>query len=207
MARPVAGEPRGLSDIRQCADAEGQRTGRRYRHLPPGGASVHRQADRAGAELRRPGRHRHREHAAAQRIAPAHRDLPNRWSSRRRPRRCCRSSVQSPGELRRSLQAMLDNATRIARRSSATCCCATADVSHSWRCTTRRRHCRGPAERTDALSGAEIGPWSHVSRSRSCHIAEWEQNGSYQRARSAAVALSSLRGARTVAHRTDAQGR
>ncbi len=44
-----------------------------HRHLPPGGASVHRQADRAGAELRRPGRHRHREHAAAQRIAPAHR--------------------------------------------------------------------------------------------------------------------------------------
>ena len=42
-------------------------------HLPPGGATVHRQADRAGAELRRPGRHRHREHAAAQRTAPAHR--------------------------------------------------------------------------------------------------------------------------------------
>ena len=33
------------------------------------GAPVHRQANRAGAELRRPGRHRHREHAAAQRIA------------------------------------------------------------------------------------------------------------------------------------------
>ena len=28
--------------------------------------TIHRQADRAGAELRRPGRHRHREHAAAQ---------------------------------------------------------------------------------------------------------------------------------------------
>ena len=38
--------------------------------LPPGGAALHRQADRAGAELRRPGRHRHREHAAAQRAAP-----------------------------------------------------------------------------------------------------------------------------------------
>ena len=43
------------------------------RHLPPGGSPVHRQADRAGDEFRRPGRHRHREHAAAQRIAPAHR--------------------------------------------------------------------------------------------------------------------------------------
>ena len=40
---------------------------------PAGGSAVHRQADRAGAELRRPGRHRHREHAAAQRAAPAHR--------------------------------------------------------------------------------------------------------------------------------------
>ena len=49
------------------ADAQGRRAGRRHRHLSPGGASLHRQADRAGAELRRPGRHRHREHAAAQR--------------------------------------------------------------------------------------------------------------------------------------------
>ena len=37
------------------------------------GRAVHRQANRAGTELRRPSRHRHREHAAAQRIAPTHR--------------------------------------------------------------------------------------------------------------------------------------
>ena len=55
------------------ADAQGRRADRRDRHLPPGGAAVHRQADRTGAELRRPGRDRHREHAAAQRAAPAHR--------------------------------------------------------------------------------------------------------------------------------------
>ena len=42
---------------------------RRDRHLSPGGAAVHRQADRAGHEFRRPGRHRHREHPAAQRAA------------------------------------------------------------------------------------------------------------------------------------------
>ena len=46
---------------------------RRHCYLSPGGSAIHRQADRAGAELRRPGRHRHREHAAAQRAAPAHR--------------------------------------------------------------------------------------------------------------------------------------
>ena len=55
------------------ADVQGKRADRRYQHLPSGGASIHRQADRAGAELRRAGRHRHREHAAAQRAAPAHR--------------------------------------------------------------------------------------------------------------------------------------
>ena len=55
------------------ADAQGRRAGRRHRDLPPGGSAVHRQADRAGSELRRAGRHRHREHAAAQRTAPAHR--------------------------------------------------------------------------------------------------------------------------------------
>ena len=55
------------------ADAQGRRADRRHRHLPPGSAAVFRQADRAGAELRRAGRHRHRERAAAQRTAPAHR--------------------------------------------------------------------------------------------------------------------------------------
>ena len=55
------------------ADAQGRRTDRRHRHLPPGGPPVHRQADRAGHELRRPGRHRHRERPPAQRIARAHR--------------------------------------------------------------------------------------------------------------------------------------
>ena len=47
--------------------------GRRHRHLPPGGPAVHRQANRSGQEFRRPGRHRHRECAAADRTAPAHR--------------------------------------------------------------------------------------------------------------------------------------
>ena len=56
------------------ADAEGWRAGRRPRRsIRQEVRAVHRQADRAGAELRRPGRHRHREHAAAQRTAPAHR--------------------------------------------------------------------------------------------------------------------------------------
>ena len=47
------------------AYAQGGRAGRRGRHLPSRSAALHRQADRASEELRRPGRHRHREHAAA----------------------------------------------------------------------------------------------------------------------------------------------
>ena len=43
-----------------------------YRHSPSRSASLHRQADRIGQELRRSSRHRHRERAAAQRTAPAH---------------------------------------------------------------------------------------------------------------------------------------
>ena len=39
------------------------------RHLPARGSAIHRQADRAGQEFRRAGRHRHRERAAAQRTA------------------------------------------------------------------------------------------------------------------------------------------
>ena len=60
-----------------CADAEGERTDRCVQPVPPRSSSLHRQADRTGHELRRPGRHRHRERAAAQRTAPAHDDLPS----------------------------------------------------------------------------------------------------------------------------------
>ena len=37
----------------------------RHRHLSPGSAALHRQADCTVTELGRAGRHRHREHAAA----------------------------------------------------------------------------------------------------------------------------------------------
>ncbi len=60
-------------DVSHRADAQGKRADRCDQYLPPGGPAVHRQADRTGPELRRPGRHRHREHPSAQRAAAAHR--------------------------------------------------------------------------------------------------------------------------------------
>ena len=67
-----AGQIRWRPYTHPCALAQGRGACRGDRHLSPGGSPLHRQADRAGAEFRRPGRHRHRERAAAQRIASAH---------------------------------------------------------------------------------------------------------------------------------------
>jgi regulator of replication initiation timing len=58
--------------ISQRTNAQGGQPDRRDRHLPAGGAPVHRQADRAGQELRESSCHRHRERAPAQRAASAH---------------------------------------------------------------------------------------------------------------------------------------
>ena len=59
----------GDADGSCYSDAEGERTDRLVHPLPQGGSAVNRQADRAGSQLRRPGGDRHREHAAAQRVA------------------------------------------------------------------------------------------------------------------------------------------
>ena len=48
------GRGRRHSDIDRCADAQGERVGRRDRDLPQGGATVQRETDRVGHKLRRP---------------------------------------------------------------------------------------------------------------------------------------------------------
>ena len=66
-------------------------------------------------ELRRAGRHRHREHAAAQR------DCANRCSSRPRPLRCSRSSAASPGELKPVFEPCWKTRRTSARPDFGTC--------------------------------------------------------------------------------------
>src|SRR5262249_16087127 len=51
-------------------DAQRSRVDWAPHYLSSRSSAVQRQTDRAGAELRRSGRHRHREHAAAERITP-----------------------------------------------------------------------------------------------------------------------------------------
>ena len=65
-------QPSKLGGVRTLSgrpDAEGERTDRCDSSVPPRSSSVYRQADRAGQELRRSSRHRHRERAVAQRTA------------------------------------------------------------------------------------------------------------------------------------------
>ena len=84
QGRACRGPPRyrGLRAARVCgvrathepwgAAAARRRTDRRYRAFPRTGRAVQRAADRAGAHLCRPGGHRDRERAAADRIARIH---------------------------------------------------------------------------------------------------------------------------------------
>ena len=83
---------------------------RRHHGLPPGGAAVHRQADRAVAEFRGAGGDRDGECAA---------DRPRRarpWSSRPRPPRCCRSSTPRPATSRRCSTRCSKRRQRFAKR-------------------------------------------------------------------------------------------
>ena len=70
---PADRHARRCADVGRRPHAQAERAHGGLRHLSPGGAAVHRPADRADHQLRSPGRHRDREHAPAQRAAPAHR--------------------------------------------------------------------------------------------------------------------------------------
>ena len=196
-------QTRRLPDHSHRSDAQGQRADRRHRHLPPGGPAVHRQADRAGAELRRPGRHRHREHAAAQRAAPAHRrshrvagaadrDLGGAAGHLQLARRAGAGVPGHAGERDAHLRGQVRHAVPLRRRRLFRA------VAHARRaagaCRIRRAARRVSARRGQPRSAASC------RQSRSVHIADdaAERDPEHRRRK--------LGGARSHARRADAQG-
>ena len=100
-----------------CGSADAGRGSHRSDHDPTRRSTpVLRQADRACRDLRRPSRHRHREHAAVRGGAGEQaRADENRWSIRPRPAKCLSVISRSPTDA----QPVFDTIAAEARRGSA----------------------------------------------------------------------------------------
>ena len=107
----IGGDPH---HARRAAAARGTSRSACSSLTPTEVAPVHRQADRAGRDLRRPGGDRHRERAAVRRGAGSAPTIwPNRCSSRPRPPTCSRSSAARPSICRRCSTRWSKSAARL----------------------------------------------------------------------------------------------
>ena len=102
---------------RASADAGGRPDRRDHRHRRTGVRPIHRKADRAAADVRRPGRDRDRERASVHGAGgDATARSPRRSSSRPRQPRSCASSASSPTDVQPVFDTMAESAGRALRR-------------------------------------------------------------------------------------------
>ena len=82
-------------------------------HLSHRGAAIHRQTDRAGKELRRASRHRHREHAAAQRAAQRTDDLSESLEQQTATSEVLSVISNSPTDVQPVFETIANNAVKL----------------------------------------------------------------------------------------------
>ena len=170
-----------------------------------GSAAVHGQADRAGRELRRTGRDRHREYAAAQRAA-AHRRSDQVAGAADGDLGGAESHLASPGELEPVFESMLENATRICEAKFGTLVLCDGGGFARSRCMARRRICRyRAAARSDVRPRARQRALVRAVSTKQVHPHRRSRSRGAYTERDPRFACR--RRARTVFRRADAQGR
>ena len=116
------------------ADAQGQRADRCHRHLPPGGAPVHRQADRAGDRTSPP-----RPSSPSRTRGCSTSCAESARSNRPPPPTCSRSSAARPAIWSRCLRPCWRTRRDLRGRSSAVCIWSEGDAFRTLAASTALR--------------------------------------------------------------------